>query len=206
MWNKKVGLQKRVDTAKEQYKLLLDELNTVQELIDKEQQQLTAQSEAYAKILKEETKEAADEELSDVDQDANDHVLTALAQVGILYTDSQKSELERHLAENLLKCRKKPSSQGNPGSGPRPSHHSEVENWQSEWQVDLVLAITTVRHGWSSKLQPWGFSSNWECLSFWRCGDFMRMAGEEVMRELCELQQRQHAQGWGVSSGKLVCA
>lgn len=63
--NKKAGLQKRVDTAKEQYKLVLDELKSVQELIDKEQQQLTAQSQAYAyaKLLKEETKEAVDKEL-----------------------------------------------------------------------------------------------------------------------------------------------
>ena len=107
MWNKKVGLQKRVDTAKEQYKLLLDELNTVQELIDKEQQQLTAQSEAYAKLLKEENVEDTTNETVDVDGDMNDHVLKALAQVGILYTDAQKTDLERHLAENKLKRRKK---------------------------------------------------------------------------------------------------
>lgn len=56
--NKKTGLQKRVDHAKEQYRVLLDELKAVQEQIHKEQQQLSAQSEAYAKILKEETKDA----------------------------------------------------------------------------------------------------------------------------------------------------
>lgn len=39
--NKKAGLQKRVDNAKDQYKLLLDELKVVQEQIDKEQQQLS---------------------------------------------------------------------------------------------------------------------------------------------------------------------
>ena len=55
--NKKAGLQKRVDNAKDQYKLLLDELKVVQEQIDKEQQQLSAQSEAYAKLLKDETKQ-----------------------------------------------------------------------------------------------------------------------------------------------------
>ena len=39
--NKKAGFQKKVDNAKDQYKLLLDELKLVQEMIDKEQQQLT---------------------------------------------------------------------------------------------------------------------------------------------------------------------
>lgn len=105
--NKKAGLQKKVDTAKDQYKILLDELKLVQELIDKEQQQLTAQSEAYAKILKEENVEDTTNETGEVDGDMNDHVLKALAQVGILYTDTQKSDLERHLAENKLKRRKK---------------------------------------------------------------------------------------------------
>ena len=105
--NKKAGLQKKVDTAKDQYKILLDELKMVQELIDKEQQQLTAQSEAYAKILKEENVEDTTNETGEVDGDMNDHVLKALAQVGILYTNTQKSDLERHLAENKLKRRKK---------------------------------------------------------------------------------------------------
>ena len=105
--NKKAGLQKRVDSAKDQYKILLDELKTVQEQIDKEQQQLTAQSEAYAKLLKEENVEDTTNETVDVDGDMNDHVLKALAQVGILYTDAQKTDLERHLAENKLKRRKK---------------------------------------------------------------------------------------------------
>ena len=45
--NKKAGLQKRVDNAKDQYKLLLGELKMVQE------------PEAYAKLLKDETKDAA---------------------------------------------------------------------------------------------------------------------------------------------------
>ena len=105
--NKKAGLQKRVDNAKDQYKLLLDELKMVQEQIDKERQQLTAQSEAYAKLLKEETNEDTSSEIVEVDGDVNDHVLKALAQVGILHTESQKSDLERHLAENMLKRRKK---------------------------------------------------------------------------------------------------
>ena len=105
--NKKAGLQKRVDNAKDQYKILLDELKTVQEQIDKEQQQLTAQSEAYAKLLKEENVEDTTNETVEVDGDMNDHVLKALAQVGILYTDAQKTDLERHLAENKLKRRKK---------------------------------------------------------------------------------------------------
>ena len=61
----------------------------------------------HAKLLKEETKEEIAEELPEVDADVNDHVLKALAQVGILYTDSQKTDLERRLAENMLKCRKK---------------------------------------------------------------------------------------------------
>lgn len=105
--NKKAGLQKRVDNAKDQYKLLLDELKMVQEQIDKERQQLTAQSEAYAKLLKEETNEDTSSEIVEVDGDVNDHVLKALAQVGILHTESQKSDLERRLAENMLKRRKK---------------------------------------------------------------------------------------------------
>lgn len=43
--NKKAGPQKKVDVGKETYKLMLDELKAVQEAtIDKEQQQLTAQS------------------------------------------------------------------------------------------------------------------------------------------------------------------
>ena len=104
--NKKAGLQRKVDYAKEQYRTLLDELKVVQELIDKEQQQLSAQSEAYAKILKEETKEAPGP-VEVVDEDVNDHVLKALAQVGILYTETQKSDLERQLAESMLKRRKK---------------------------------------------------------------------------------------------------
>ena len=104
--NKKAGLQKRVDQAKEQYRVLLDELKSVQEMIDKEQQQLSARSAAYAKILKEETKEAPTTEEA-VDEDVNDHVLKALAQVGILYTDTQKSDLQRQLAESMLKRRKK---------------------------------------------------------------------------------------------------
>ena len=108
--NKKAGLQKRVDNAKEQHKTLLDELKVVQEMIDKEQQQLTAQSAAYAKLLKEETKEAEVPETL-VDDDVNEHVMKALAQVGILHTDSQKTELERQLAENMLKRRKKGDSQ-----------------------------------------------------------------------------------------------
>ena len=105
--NKKAGLQKGVDNAKDQYKILLEELKTVQEQIDKEQQQLTAQSEAYAKILKEENAEDTSTETVEVDGDMNDHVHKALAQVGILYTDTQKTDLERHLAENKLKRRKK---------------------------------------------------------------------------------------------------
>lgn len=96
--NKKAGLQKRVDNAKDQYKILL------------EQQQLAAQSEAYAKLPKEETKDNSDNESAEVDADVNDHVLKALAQVGILYTDTQKTDLERHLAENMLKRRKKTES------------------------------------------------------------------------------------------------
>ena len=108
--NKKAGLQKRVDNAKDQYKLLLDELRVVQEQIDKEQQQLTAQSEAYAKLLKEETT-AAEVSETPVDVDVNEHVLKALAQVGVLYTDSQKTELERQLTENMLKRRKKGDGQ-----------------------------------------------------------------------------------------------
>ena len=52
--HKKQSLQKKVDTAKEHYKTLLDELKTVQEAIDREHKQLGDQSEAYAKRLKEE--------------------------------------------------------------------------------------------------------------------------------------------------------
>ena len=81
-------------------------------MIDKEQQQLTAQSEAYAKLLKEETKEAPSSETA-LDDDMNDHVLKALAQVGILYTETQKSDLQRQLAESMLKRRKK-SDEGQP--------------------------------------------------------------------------------------------
>ena len=65
--NKKAGLQKRVDNAKDQYKLLLGELKMVQE------------PEAYAKLLKDETKDAALLEVA-VDDDVNEHVLKALAQ------------------------------------------------------------------------------------------------------------------------------
>ena len=87
-------------------------MKTVQEQIDKEQQQLSAQSEAYAKLLKEETAEATTEgnEFS-VDADVNEHVLKALAQVGILRTDSQKTDLERQLSENMMKRRKKGEGQ-----------------------------------------------------------------------------------------------
>lgn len=105
--NKKAGLQGKVDTAKEHYKLLLDELKGVQDSIDKEQQQLTAQSEAQAKLPKKETSEAADAELPEIDQDTNHHVFKAMAQVCILFTDTRKAELERDLAENLLKHRQR---------------------------------------------------------------------------------------------------
>ena len=45
---KKQSLQRKVDQAKEQYRVLLDELKTVQEAIDKEHKQLGDQSAAYA--------------------------------------------------------------------------------------------------------------------------------------------------------------
>ena len=101
-----------MDSAKETYRQLLDELKTVQEQIDREQQQLSAQSEAHAKLLKEETAEVTteDNEIS-VDADVNEHVLKALAQVGILYTDSQKTDLERQLSESMMKRRKKREGQ-----------------------------------------------------------------------------------------------
>ena len=56
--------------------------------------------------MKEETT-AAEASEAPVDDDVNEHVLKALAQAGILYTDSQKTELERQLAENMLKRRKR---------------------------------------------------------------------------------------------------
>ena len=51
---KKQSLQGKVDVAKDQYKLLLEELKGAEEAIDKEHKQLGDQSEAYAKQLKEE--------------------------------------------------------------------------------------------------------------------------------------------------------
>ena len=61
-------------------------------------------------MLKEETT-AAEVSETPVDVDVNEHVLKALAQVGVLYTDSQKTELERQLTENMLKRRKKGDGQ-----------------------------------------------------------------------------------------------
>lgn len=42
--NKKQSLQRRVDSAKDQYKLLLEDFNQVQEASDREQKQLSKQS------------------------------------------------------------------------------------------------------------------------------------------------------------------
>ena len=60
--------------------------------------------------MKDETKDAAVIEVA-VGDDANEHVLKALAQVGILYTDSQKTDLKRQLAESMLKRRKRSDGQ-----------------------------------------------------------------------------------------------
>ena len=108
---KKQSLQRKVDQAKEQYKVLLDELKLVQEAIDKEHKQLGDQSEAYAKQLKEEAVEvpAAGEHV--LGSDATEHALKALGQDGIVFNATQQQELERNLAETLAKRRKTDETQ-----------------------------------------------------------------------------------------------
>lgn len=103
---KKQSLQRRVDQAKDQYKLLLDELKAVQEAIDKEHKQLGDQSEAYAKQLKAEAVPLAQAHEHVLDADATEHVLKALGQAGIIFNSEQQKELERNLAETLAKRRK----------------------------------------------------------------------------------------------------
>ena len=108
---KKQSLQRKVDQAKEQYKVLLDELKLVQEAIDKEHKQLGDQSAAYAKQLKDEavTEPATGEHV--LGSDATEHVLKALGQAGIVFNATQQQELERNLAETLAKRRKTDETQ-----------------------------------------------------------------------------------------------
>ena len=108
---KKQSLQRKVDQAKEQYKVLLDEFKTVQEAIDKEHKQLGDQSAAYAKQLKEEAVPIAPAHEHVLDSDATEHVLKALGQAGILFNSEQQKELERNLAETLAKRRKTEEAQ-----------------------------------------------------------------------------------------------
>ena len=108
---KKRSLQRKVDQAKDHYKLLLDELKAVQEAIDKEHKQLGDQSEAYARQLKAEavTLPSAGEHV--LDSDATEHVLKALGQAGIIFNSEQQKELERNLAETMAKRRKTDENQ-----------------------------------------------------------------------------------------------
>ena len=108
---KKQALQRRVDQAKDQYKILLDELKAVQEAIDKEHKQLGDQSEAYAKQLKAEAAEVPTTGEHVLDSDATEHVLKALGQAGIIFNSEQQKELERNLAETMSKRRKTDESQ-----------------------------------------------------------------------------------------------
>lgn len=103
---KKQSLQKRVDQAKESYKMLLDELKIVQEAIDKEHKQLGNQSEAYAKQLKEEALPTTPPAEHVLDPDTTEHVMKAMGQAGIIFTVEQQKELERNLAETIAKRRK----------------------------------------------------------------------------------------------------
>ena len=103
---KKQSLQRRVDQAKDQYKVLLDELKTVQEAIDRERKQLGDQSAAYAKQLKEEAVPLSPANEHVLGVDATEHVLKALGQAGIIFNSDQQKELERNLAETLAKRRK----------------------------------------------------------------------------------------------------
>ena len=108
---KKQSLQRKVDQAKELYKVLLAEFKTVQEAIDKEHKQLGDQSAAYAKQLKEEAVPIAPAHEHVLDSDATEHVLKALGQAGILFNSEQQKELERNLAETLAKRRKTEEAQ-----------------------------------------------------------------------------------------------
>ena len=103
---KKQSLQKRVDQAKESYKMLLDELKIVQEAIDKEHKQLGNQSEAYAKQLKEEALPTTPPAEHVLHPDITEHVMKAMGQAGIIFTVEQQKELERNLAETIAKRRK----------------------------------------------------------------------------------------------------
>ena len=104
---KKQALQRKVDNAKEQYKVLLEELKGVQNAIDREHKQLGSQSEAYAKQLKEEAIPGTPEDKEHViDPDTTEHVLKAIGQAGIIFNADQQKELERNLAETLAKRRK----------------------------------------------------------------------------------------------------
>ena len=87
---KKQSLQKRVDQAKESYKMLLDELKIVQEAIDKEHKQLGNQSEAYAKQLKEEALPTTPPAEHVLDPDTTEHVMKAMGQAGIILLTALK--------------------------------------------------------------------------------------------------------------------
>ena len=87
---KKQSLQRKVDMAKDHYKLLLEELKGVQEAIDKEHKQLGDQSEAYAKQLKEEAVPFSPPNEHVLDTDATEHVLKALGQAGILFNSASE--------------------------------------------------------------------------------------------------------------------
>eukprot|EP00439_Symbiodinium_sp_Y106_P086191 s314_g31.t2 len=87
---KKQSLPRKVDMAKDHYKLLLEELKGVQEAIDKEHKQLGDQSEAYAKQLKEEAVPFSPPNEHVLDTDATEHVLKALGQAGILFNSASE--------------------------------------------------------------------------------------------------------------------
>ena len=99
-------MQKKVDTAKENYKILLDELKLVQEAIDREHKQLGSQSEAYAKQLKEEALPGSPASEHVLDPDTTEHVMKAMGQAGIIFNADQQKELERNLAETSAKRQK----------------------------------------------------------------------------------------------------
>ena len=98
-------MQKKVDTAKENYKILLDELKLVQEAIDREHKQLGSQSEAYAKQLKEEALPGSPASEHVLDPDTTEHVMKAMGQAGIIFNADPQKEL-RNLAETLAKRRR----------------------------------------------------------------------------------------------------
>ena len=167
--HRKQALQKKVDTAKEHYKTLLDELKLVQEAIDREHKQLGNQSEAYAKQLKEEALPGSPASDHVLDPDTTEHVMKAMLQAGILFTTDQQKELERNLAWPSAERRLRRNTTRNLGVPGKRGQLLTVKGFC--WKQCL---------GESMKVDTWEHSNDLKCLSLWRAGHPHNTWGERV--------------------------